>query len=130
MLPDDSPYTTGGIGLLGTAPSADAMKECDTLLLAGTNFPYLEFLPKPGKARACRSTSIRRASDRATRSRSAWWATAGACWPRCCRCCERKTDRGFLERAQKRMGEWNELMESARNARHDADEAAGRRRSP
>src|SRR5204862_4324769 len=49
---DDSPYTTGGIGLLGTEPSQDAMESCDTLLLVGTSFPYIEFYPKPGKARA------------------------------------------------------------------------------
>jgi pyruvate dehydrogenase (quinone)/pyruvate oxidase len=50
-VPDDSPYTTGGIGLLGTRASQQAMAECDTLLLVGTSFPYVEFLPKPGKAR-------------------------------------------------------------------------------
>jgi pyruvate dehydrogenase (quinone)/pyruvate oxidase len=51
-VPDDSPYTTGGIGLLGTRPSQDAMENCDTLLMVGTSFPYIEFLPKPGQARA------------------------------------------------------------------------------
>jgi len=50
-VPDDSPYTTGGIGLLGTKPSQEAMEECDTLLMVGTSFPYIEFLPKPGQAR-------------------------------------------------------------------------------
>jgi pyruvate dehydrogenase (quinone)/pyruvate oxidase len=44
----DSPYTTGGIGLLGTAPSEDALEECDTLLMVGTSYPYVEYLPKPG----------------------------------------------------------------------------------
>jgi pyruvate dehydrogenase (quinone) len=46
VVADDSPYTTGGIGLLGTAPSQDAMQDCDTLIMAGTSFPYLEFYPK------------------------------------------------------------------------------------
>lgn len=50
-VPDDSPYTTGGIGLLGTLPSQEAMEECDTLLMVGTSFPYMEFLPKAGDAR-------------------------------------------------------------------------------
>jgi pyruvate dehydrogenase (quinone) len=50
-LPDRSPYTTGGLGLLGTAPSVDAMEECDTLIMIGTSFPYMEFLPKPGQAK-------------------------------------------------------------------------------
>src|SRR5439155_7501798 len=50
-VPDDSPYTTGGIGLLGTRPSQEAIEQCDTVLLVGTSFPYIEFLPEPGKAR-------------------------------------------------------------------------------
>ena len=50
-VPDMSPYTTGGIGLLGTKPSQEALEECDTLLMVGTSFPYIEFLPKPGAAR-------------------------------------------------------------------------------
>jgi pyruvate dehydrogenase (quinone) len=51
VIPDDSPYTTGGIGLLGTTPSSDAMSEADTLFMIGTSFPYIEYLPKPGQAR-------------------------------------------------------------------------------
>jgi pyruvate dehydrogenase (quinone)/pyruvate oxidase len=50
-VPDDSPYTTGSIGLLGTKPSQDALEDCDTLFMVGTSFPYIEFLPKPGQAR-------------------------------------------------------------------------------
>jgi pyruvate dehydrogenase (quinone) len=50
-VPDDSPYTTGGIGLLGTEPSQDALEECDTLLIAGSSFPYIEFLPAPGSVK-------------------------------------------------------------------------------
>lgn len=50
-VPDDSPYTTGGIGLLGTRPSEEAMGECDTLVMVGTSFPYIEYYPKPGQAR-------------------------------------------------------------------------------
>ncbi len=50
-LPDDLPYVTGSLGLLGTKPSWDLMKGCDTLLMVGSSFPYSEFLPKPGTAR-------------------------------------------------------------------------------
>ncbi len=50
-LPDDLPYVTGAIGLLGTKPSWDLMQDCDTLLMIGTSFPYSEFLPKEGQAR-------------------------------------------------------------------------------
>ena len=50
-LPDDLPFVTGGLGLLGTTPSWNMMMNCDTLLMAGSNFPYAEFLPKEGQAR-------------------------------------------------------------------------------
>ena len=50
-LPDDLPYVTGSLGLLGTKPSWDLMKGCDTFLMVGSSFPYSEFLPKPGSAR-------------------------------------------------------------------------------
>ncbi|KAK54798.1 thiamine pyrophosphate-requiring protein [Bordetella bronchiseptica] len=51
-LPDALPYVTGAIGLLGTQPSWEMMNECDTLLMVGTAFPYSEFLPREGQARA------------------------------------------------------------------------------
>ncbi|HEY9228049.1 MAG TPA: thiamine pyrophosphate-binding protein, partial [Gemmatimonadaceae bacterium] len=51
VVPDDSEFTTGGIGLLGTSPSQDALRECDTLIIAGSSFPYMEFYPKPGQAK-------------------------------------------------------------------------------
>ena len=50
-LPDDLPFVTGGIGLLGTTPSWNMMMNCDTLLMVGSSFPYAEFLPKEGQAR-------------------------------------------------------------------------------
>jgi pyruvate dehydrogenase (quinone) len=52
VLPDDLPFVTGSIGLLGTAASDELMKHCDTLLMVGSSFPYSEWLPKPGQARA------------------------------------------------------------------------------
>ncbi|MFE4964512.1 thiamine pyrophosphate-requiring protein [Streptomyces sp. NPDC056660] len=51
-LDDDLPYVTGAIGLLGTRPSYELMRECDTLLVIGSSFPYTQFLPEFGKARA------------------------------------------------------------------------------
>ena len=50
-VPDDIPFVTGAIGLLGTEPSWKMMMECDTLLMVGSSFPYSEFLPKEGQAR-------------------------------------------------------------------------------
>jgi len=52
VVPDDIPFVTGAIGLLGTKPSWDMMMECDTLLMVGSSFPYSEFLPKEGQAHA------------------------------------------------------------------------------
>ncbi|MBV8480543.1 MAG: thiamine pyrophosphate-requiring protein, partial [Actinobacteria bacterium] len=51
VLPDDLPYVTGSVGLLGTIPSSELLGGCDTLLMVGTSFPYAEFLPKEGQAR-------------------------------------------------------------------------------
>src|SRR3954471_10117113 len=51
VMPDDLPYVTGPIGLLGSKPSYEMMESCDTLLMVGSSFPYSEFLPEPGQAR-------------------------------------------------------------------------------
>jgi len=111
VVPDDSPFTTGGIGLLGTAPSQDALEECDTLLIAGSSFPYLEFYPKPGQAKTVQieidptRTGLRHPVD---------VGLVGDCQHvlrALLPLVNRKTDRGFLERAQDRMTKWNKLME-------------------
>lgn len=52
VLSDELPFVTGSIGLLGTRPSFEMMRDCDTLLTIGSNFPYSQFLPEPGQARA------------------------------------------------------------------------------
>src|SRR5581483_1396406 len=112
VVPDDSPFTTGGIGLLGTAPSGDAMKECDTLLLAGTNFPYLEFLPKPDRARAIQ---IDIDPARIGTRHPVEVGLVGDCarvMAALLPLVEPKTDRSFLEQTQERMRRWNELMET------------------
>ena len=51
VLPDDLPFVTGSIGLLGTKASDELMQGCDTLLMIGSGFPYSEWLPEPGQAR-------------------------------------------------------------------------------
>ena len=51
VVPDAHPLTLGGIGLLGTRPSQEAFEQCDTLLIVGSTFPYVEYYPKPGQAR-------------------------------------------------------------------------------
>lgn len=109
-LPDDSPYTTGTIGLLGTRPSQDAMDDCDTLLIVGSSFPYLEFLPRPGKARGVQieldpmRIGLRYPVEAGLVGDSR--RTLEALLP----LLQRNEDRSFLERAQKDMKDWNELM--------------------
>ncbi|MGI8469297.1 MAG: thiamine pyrophosphate-binding protein, partial [Pyrinomonadaceae bacterium] len=51
VVPDDNPLTTGGLGLLGTTPSQEAMENADVILIIGSSFPYMEFLPKPDDAK-------------------------------------------------------------------------------
>ena len=110
-VPDDSPYTTGPIGLLGTRPSQEGMEECDTLLVVGSSFPYIEFLPKPGQARGVQidldpmriglrfPVEVGLVGDAAR--------TLEALLPQL----ERRRDRSFLEKAQKDMNEWRALMD-------------------
>jgi pyruvate dehydrogenase (quinone) len=110
VIPDDSPFTTGGIGLLGTAPSQDAMEECDTLIIVGSSFPYLDFYPKPNKAKCVQidldSTRIglRYPADVGLVGESK--AVLTALVP----LLQRKQNRSFLETAQKRMEKWRQMM--------------------
>jgi pyruvate dehydrogenase (quinone) len=118
VVPDDHPYTTGGLGLLGTAPSQDAMKGCDTLLIAGSSFPYLEFYPQPGDAHC---VQIDVDGSRIGLRYPAEVGLVGDCrrvLQALLPLVERKTDRGFLEKAQKNMKDWNQLM-TARATRKD-----------
>jgi len=110
VVPDDNAYTTGGIGLLGTAPSQDALAECDTLLIAGSTFPYIEFYPKPGQAKA---VQIDLDPSRIGIRYPVEVGLVGDCrtvlrtlLPHI----ERKRHRGFLEESQKRMKDWRKLM--------------------
>jgi pyruvate dehydrogenase (quinone)/pyruvate oxidase len=109
-VPDDSPYTTGGIGLLGTKPSQTALEECDTLLIAGSSFPYIEFLPKPGQARG---VQIDIDAKRIGLRYPVEIGLVGDCrraLEELLPLLERKQDRGFLEDAQKGTAEWLEIM--------------------
>ncbi len=110
-VPDDSPYTTGGIGLLGTAPSQDAMQECDTLIIAGTSFPYMEFYPKPGKAK---TVQIDIAATRIGLRHPVDVGLVGDCATvlrTLLRLVKRKEDRSFLTKSQERMTKWRRMME-------------------
>lgn len=118
VVPDDSPYTTGGVGLLGTAPSQDALADCDTLIIAGSSFPYLEFYPKPGKAK---TVQIDLDPARIGLRHPADIGLVGDCRDvlnALLPLVQPKEDRSFLEQAQKDMKDWNELMKT-RGTRDD-----------
>ena len=117
LLPDDSPLTTGGIGHLGTLPSSQMMAECDTLLIAGSTMPWIDYYPKPGQARAVQI-------DRSPQRLGLRYpveiglvgdvnATLNALLP----LLKRKADRQFLSLAQGRMRQWNGMLE---HIEHDA----------
>ncbi|MDZ4857048.1 MAG: thiamine pyrophosphate-dependent enzyme [Nitrospirota bacterium] len=111
VVPDDSPYTTGGIGLLGTAPSQEVLEDCDTLIIAGSSFPYLEFYPKPGQAKAIQ---IDIDSSRIGLRYPVEVGLVGQCKDvlrALLPLIRLKTERSFLEQAQARMTKWNALMD-------------------
>lgn len=109
---DDSKYTTGGIGLLGTEPSQDVIENCDTLLMIGTSYPYMEYLPKPGDARCVQIDSnaqrigLRYPAEVGLVGDSK--KTIKALTPHL----KRNSYRRFLEGAQKSMKSWNERLET------------------
>jgi pyruvate dehydrogenase (quinone) len=111
VLPDDSPYTTGTIGLLGTKPSQEAIEECDTLFMIGSSFPYIEYLPKPGDAKGVqididpKRIGLRFPVDVGLVGDSG--AVLRELLPRL----RQNGNRSFLEKAQKGMKAWWQVME-------------------
>ncbi|HEV8098961.1 MAG TPA: thiamine pyrophosphate-requiring protein, partial [Gaiellaceae bacterium] len=119
VLPDDLPFVTGSIGLLGTKPSWDLMMGCDAFLMVGSSFPYSEFLPKEGKARGVqidldgRMVSIRYPMEVNLVGDAG--ETLRALLPKL----ERKEDRSWREQIEQGVVEWWELID--RRAQLDAD---------
>jgi pyruvate dehydrogenase (quinone) len=111
VLPDDSPYTTGGIGLLGTAPSQDALKACDTLIIAGAGMPYMEFYPEPGQAKCVQidydpeRIGLRYPAD------VGLVGDCGAVLRALLPLLDQKTDLDFLQKAQDGKMDWDQLMQ-------------------
>jgi pyruvate dehydrogenase (quinone) len=110
-VPDDSPFCAGGIGLLGTKPSQEALEECDTLLIAGSSFPYIEFYPKPGAAKAVQieldpmRVGLRYPVD------AALVGDVGRVLHAMLPKLKHHEDRGFLKTVQDGMKAWNKLMD-------------------
>jgi pyruvate dehydrogenase (quinone) len=119
VLPDDLPYVTGGIGLLGTKPSDLIMMNCDTLLMVGTAFPYSEWLPKEGQARAvqidlqARKLALRYPAEVLLQGDSR--ATLEALIPRL----QRKQDRAWREGIEAAVAEWWKVLEERAMASAD-----------
>ncbi len=111
VLPDDLPYVTGSIGLLGTKPSWTLMQECDTLLMVGSSFPYSEFLPEEGQARGVqidldgKMLGIRYPMEVNLVGDSA--ETLRALLPRL----QQKPDRSWREKLESEIVEWWKLMD-------------------
>ena len=112
VIPDDLPYCTGGIGLLGTKASWDLMQECDTLFMIGSSFPYSEFLPKEGQARAVqididgRMLSVRYPMDLNLKGDSR--QTLRALVPYL----KRNSDRSWRETVEKNVADWWKTIEA------------------
>ncbi|MEV0129164.1 thiamine pyrophosphate-dependent enzyme [Dactylosporangium sp. NPDC050688] len=119
VLADDSPYTTGGIGLLGTAPSEELMGDIDTLVMLGTNFPYTKHLPEAGTVKVVQveieetRAGVRLPTDVPLVGDVA--ATLEALLPRL----QRRTDRSHLEKYQAQMRDWNAKMRALENGERD-----------
>lgn len=113
LLADDHPLTTGGIGLLGTRPSQEAMENCDTLLIVGSTFPYIEYYPQPEQARGVQIDSdatrigLRFAVDVGLAGDAR--ETLAELLPHL----QRKDDRSFLEQAQQGYRQWLDLLRDA-----------------
>ncbi len=112
VVPDDEPWVTGSIGLLGTKPSWDMMMEADTLLMVGSSFPYSEFLPEPGQVRGVqididgKMLGIRYPMELNLIGDSA--QTLRELIP----LLHRKTDRSWREKIEHEIGEWGNLMDA------------------
>src|SRR5437764_5695795 len=118
-VPDELPFVTGAIGLLGTRPSWELMQDCDTLLMVGSSFPYSEFLPEEGKARGVqidvdgRMLGIRYPMEVNLVGDAA--ETLRALSPRL----KRKEDRSWREQIEGEVHNWWQLMERRALAKAD-----------
>jgi pyruvate dehydrogenase (quinone) len=118
-VPDDSPYTTGGIGLLGTKPSEELMSDIDTLFMVGTNFPYTKHLPVPGKVRVAQieADQTRAGARVATEVPVVGDSkhTLQALLP----LLKQRGDGSFLGKYQKEMDKWRQNMAALANGDRD-----------
>ncbi|RZQ59461.1 thiamine pyrophosphate-requiring protein [Amycolatopsis suaedae] len=119
VLPDDLPYVTGSIGLLGTRPTYELMQGCDTLLIVGSNMPYSQFLPEFGQARAVQIDDDARFLGLRYPVESTLLGDAGGTLRALLPLLERKTERSWRDGVEKSVTRWYETLE--RQAMLDAD---------
>ena len=112
ILPDDLPFVTGCIGLLGTKPSSDLMNGCDTLLIVGSGFPWSEFLPKSGQARAVQIDVDPAMLSLRYPCEVNLHGTARETLKRLLPLLERKTDRSWRSRIEDWLNDWWETLDS------------------
>jgi len=110
-IPDESPYTTGPIGLLGTKPSQEALEDCDTLFLVGTSFPYIEYLPKPKQAQGVQIDVDPKRIGLRYPVEVGLIGDSKTVLQHLIPLLKRKGDRSFLKAAQAGMKDWWALME-------------------
>jgi pyruvate dehydrogenase (quinone) len=110
VMDDNDPYTTGGIGILGTAPSQEIMKQCDALLIVGSTFPYIEYYPDPQAVKAVQIDLDPQRIGLRHPVECGLVGDAGEILERLNSKLEKKTDRTFLEHSQKTMRSWRGQM--------------------
>ena len=110
VIPDDSEYAVGGIGLLGTRPGEDLVEDCDTLFMIGTNFPYTQHLPQPGKVRVVQIDADPTRAGVRMPVEVPVIGDAKEGLQALVPLLTRKPDRGHLEKYQKAMAKWRSDM--------------------
>ena len=111
VLPDDLPYVTGSIGLLGTRPSYELMRDCDTLLIVGSNFPYSQFLPGYGKARAVQIDADGASIGMRYPTELNIVGDAAATLDQLLPLLQRQQDRGWRDTVEKSVARWWQTIE-------------------
>jgi pyruvate dehydrogenase (quinone)/pyruvate oxidase len=117
-VPDDSPYTTGAIGLLGTRASQEAMEDCDTIFIVGSTFPYIEFMPKPDQARGVQIDRDPQQIGLRFPVEVGLVGDSRQILRSLIPLLKRNQNRSFLEKAQAGMKDWWKIMEE-RGSRRD-----------
>ncbi|MVA37761.1 pyruvate oxidase [Agrobacterium vitis] len=115
VLADNDPYTTGGIGILGTAPSQAIMEQCDAVLIVGSTFPYIEYYPKPDSARGVQIDSDPQRIGLRFPVEAGLVGGAKETLRLLNSRLTRKTDRSFLEQTQSAMADWRSKMAMMEN---------------